>query len=81
MYRHKMDVTSLIFGLIFAGIGALLLVGSTPELDLSEIWPALLVLAGLALLASAARNRDRRVTEVPVEQVRPAPTQEGAAGE
>ena len=62
MYRHKMDVPSLVFGLLYAAIGVLLLRGST-DFSFASVWPILLVLAGLALLFSAARGTGRRRVE------------------
>jgi hypothetical protein len=64
MYRHKMDAVSLIFGLLYSAIGVLLMRGA-PEFSFASVWPVLLVLAGLALLISAARSTDRRGVEAP----------------
>jgi hypothetical protein len=59
MKRHRLDPVSLLCGLVFAGLGLSLLTGalspSTRHLDL--VWPAAVVVLGLALLAS---GRDRR---------------------
>jgi hypothetical protein len=62
MYRHKMDVLSLVFGLLYAAIGVLLLRGAT-DFSFVSVWPVLLVLAGLALLISAARGTGFRRVE------------------
>lgn len=66
MYRHRMDAVSLVFGLLYAGIGVSLVAGSF-NFGVAAIWPVLLVLAGLALLASALRGRRGQDAEVAVE--------------
>ena len=60
MNRHKMDSVSLIFGLLFAGIGLVLISDdvSLRNLDLRVVWPALLVLAGLAIFATTRKSKE-----------------------
>lgn len=58
MERHPLDVLSLVFGVVFAGLGLLFLAGG---LDLSEVptaavWPVPLILLGLVLAAVGARR-------------------------
>lgn len=72
MYRHRMDVISLVFGLLYAGIGASLVAGSF-DFGVGAVWPILLVLAGLALLISAMRSSDRRAVRAEAERREPTP--------
>lgn len=58
MERHDLDLTSLIAGILFLGLGTLFLsdlVGSI-NLQVRWVWPALLIGLGVALLASGRRN-------------------------
>ena len=59
MKRHGLDPVSLLCGLVFAGLALSLMTGvmnpSPRHLDL--IWPAAVVLLGLALLASGRGRR------------------------
>jgi hypothetical protein len=54
-----MDAISLVFGLLFAAIGTLLLAGSFDlgRVSLTVVWPVILVLIGLAMLLSARRRK------------------------
>jgi hypothetical protein len=67
MYRHKMDVVSLVFGLLFASIGTLLMAGSFDlgRVSLAVVWPVIFVLVGLAMLLSARRRKE------PVREIEP----------
>ena len=73
MRRHRFAPASLIFGLVFAGLGASFLVGGGDiwQVNWSWFWPAVLILGGIAL-ASSTRNRqaptaaDTPVAEEPV---------------
>jgi len=58
MNRHRIDLLSLFFGLMFAGIGGVFLVGGVDVTDLGAdwIWPLPLILAGLMILAAAFRR-------------------------
>lgn len=68
MKRHSFDPLSLVFGLLFAAIGALYLAGNVDVADLvARFWPAALVLLGLAMLFST-----RRTEEVPASPLPPA---------
>jgi hypothetical protein len=60
MYRHKLDALSLVFGLLFASIGSLLMAGSFDlgRVSLALIWPVIFVLIGLAMLLSSRRKKD-----------------------
>ena len=55
MQRHDLDPTSLVAGLLFAGLGLAFLFDGIGALDLEVrwVWPALLIGLGVALLASA----------------------------
>jgi hypothetical protein len=74
-----MDPVSLVFGLLYAGIGTLLLRGAS-DFSFASVWPILLVLAGLALLFSAVRSSDRRRVEIPSENDRTGSTTENRPG-
>lgn len=56
---HPRDTTSLILGLLLLAAGALFLVADTTDADLDGRWvaPVVLVVIGLAGLASALRPR------------------------
>ena len=60
MRRRELDVTSLVAGLVIAGLGALLLLDRTDTIDLrfGWFWPALTAAVGAVLLASGL-TRDR----------------------
>ncbi|MGH9015192.1 MAG: hypothetical protein ACRDZ1_14850 [Acidimicrobiia bacterium] len=67
MQRHDLDPTSLVAGLLFAGLGLAFLLDGVGAVDLEVRWvgPALLIGLGVALLASA---RSPRRTEQNVEE-------------
>lgn len=54
MERHELDLTSLISGVLFVGLGLLFLTDRIGGFDLPVrwIWPVLLIGLGLAFLAS-----------------------------
>jgi hypothetical protein len=61
MTRRRRDATSLVAGLVLAGLGLLLLLDRVEALDLrfGYLWPALLAAAGAILLADGlTRPRD-----------------------
>lgn len=60
MKTEDVSVVSLLFGVLFTGLGLWFLVDSLGwgRLDLGLVWPALLVVAGVAVLI-AARSRLR----------------------
>ena len=84
MKRHSFDAVSLVFGLLFAAIGALYLAGNVDVADLvARFWPAALVLLGLAMLFSTRRTEELPAAPLPaawtappsaVPPVPPAPT-------
>jgi hypothetical protein len=54
MQRHDFDPISFIFGLLFAGSGILFLIGRFDLFNRARwLWPALLVLLGIAVLVGA----------------------------
>jgi hypothetical protein len=59
MQRHELDVVSLVFGGLFTGTGLLYLAGNVPlvNIDGRWLWPVVLILVGLSLLASLRRSR------------------------
>lgn len=69
MKAHPFDAVSLVFGVVFAGIGALFLTGNDVGDLVARFWPAAVVLLGLAMLFTA-----KRVDETnPPSPARPAP--------
>ena len=61
MSRRRLDVTSLVAGLVFTALGTLLLLDRSDVLDLrfGYFWPALTATIGAILLASGL-TRGRR---------------------
>ncbi|MEX0789473.1 MAG: hypothetical protein WD178_01715 [Actinomycetota bacterium] len=55
MKAHSFDAVSLVFGMVFAGIGALFLTGNDVGDLVARFWPAAVVLLGLAMLFTARR--------------------------
>lgn len=64
MKRHRFDVLSFSFGLVYALLGVIFLIPSTP-FDLVEfavaslrwIWPGVILLIGAAILVPLVRRR------------------------
>ncbi len=56
MKSHPFDAVSMAFGVIFAGIGSLFLMGNDVGDLVTRFWPAAVVLLGLAMLFSARRD-------------------------
>jgi len=59
--REGLDLTSLVGGMVLVGIGVLLLLDRTGELDLGfdALWPMLLGALGAVLLAAGMDDRRR----------------------
>ena len=57
MSRHPADLLSLAFGLLFAGIGLVLLTGSGTALSLSWVGPLTAVALGVLLMVAARSTR------------------------
>ena len=58
MRRHELDPVSLTFGFAFTGLGLLFLVGRGDQaFRLRWIWPILLLVLGVGILADLARHR------------------------
>jgi hypothetical protein len=58
MRRHELDPVSLTFGFAFAGLGLLFLIGRADQaLRLHWVWPILLLVLGVGILADLARGR------------------------
>lgn len=55
MKSHRFDAVSMVFGVVFAGIGSLFLTGSDVGSLVARFWPAAVVLLGLAMLFSTRR--------------------------
>lgn len=55
MKRHPLDAVSLVFGVLFAGLGTLYLAGLAVNDLVTRFWPAALVVLGLAILFSSRR--------------------------
>jgi hypothetical protein len=67
MRRHELDPVSLTFGFAFTGLGLLFLVGRADQaFRLRWIWPILLLVLGVGILADLARHRDTEDDPVPV---------------
>ena len=57
MRTHRFEPTSLIFGLLFAGLGLIVLQGDDPwRRNWDWFWPVVLTAAGLTLVLSARRK-------------------------
>jgi hypothetical protein len=68
MRRHQLDPVSLTFGFAFTGLGLLFLIGRADQaLRLHWVWPILLLVLGVGILADLARGRDS-TEDVPVPQ-------------
>ena len=58
MRRHELDPVSMTFGFAFTGLGLLFLVGRADQaFRLRWIWPILLLVLGVGILADLARHR------------------------
>ena len=59
MQRHRMEVPSLLFGLLFAGAGLLFLIREEAawRVDWGWLWPIATLVAALLVLASLRRDR------------------------
>ena len=86
MRRHELDPVSLTFGFAFAGLGLLFLLGRADQaFRLRWIWPILLLVLGVGILADLARHRgpeDGPALDPPPEpesDPRPAPDLEPEA--
>jgi hypothetical protein len=66
MRSHPFDAVSMVFGVIFAGIGALFLMGNDVGDLVTRFWPAAVVLLGLAMLFSARRDEAPVAASQPV---------------
>ena len=63
MRRHELNVTSLLIGILFAGLGAYALIAGPDHLKdaLQWVWPiTLLGLGGALLVGSSAREHGAR---------------------
>ncbi|HYA00883.1 MAG TPA: hypothetical protein VEK76_11110 [Candidatus Binatia bacterium] len=66
MYRRRLDPVSLIFGLVFAGVGAFLVAGQENLLvQLRWAWPIALIALAVILLAWLAADRLRGPVDGP----------------
>jgi len=65
MKSHPFDAVSMVFGVIFACIGSLLLMGNDVGSLVTRFWPAAVGLLGLAMLFSARRADEAPVVEGP----------------
>lgn len=82
MTRHRFDPLSFAFGLLFAGVAVVALIGVEVVAlrDLAWIAPSLLVIAGAALLFSSA-GRSRTEPDAPAEATVSPPPADRAAVE
>lgn len=67
MTRHRTDVLSLAFGLVFLafGIAGLTDLIGPGILDVDWLWPALLLLGGVAILLTISDRPDDQAPDVP----------------
>ena len=76
--RHRLDILSLVFGLLFAAMAIPVLVTDTPwDFDAGWIVPALIVAIGFVIGASAFRKRETNSESDPMTD----PTVTAALGE
>jgi hypothetical protein len=73
MRSHPFDAVSMVFGVVFAGIGSLFLMGNDVESLVTRFWPAAVVLLGLAMLFSARREEAPVAPDPTRPQAWPAP--------
>jgi hypothetical protein len=66
MARHPADLVSLIFGMLFAAIGVVLLMGRLDGIRLDWILPVATVVLGVLLIA-LARSIGRESDDEPAE--------------
>ncbi len=66
MERHDLDLVSFLFGIVFTGLASwVLFAGDLDLFDVRWLGPALLILGGVALIASMFTRRDRAVPGAP----------------
>jgi hypothetical protein len=76
MRRHELDPVSLTFGFAFTGLGLLFLLGRADQaFRLHWVWPILLLVLGVGILADLARHRDPSEDD-PARSLDPDPTLE-----
>lgn len=65
MKRHSFDVISFLFGALFvaAGVSAVLFDSAFSRFDGRWVWPIVLVVAGVAVLAATWGRRDKADSE------------------
>ena len=70
MQRHEFNLTAMLIGLLFAGLGAYALVVGPDHLQhaLKWIWPITLLGLGSALLASSSGREHRARDEIRAER-------------
>jgi hypothetical protein len=78
MKPHPLDALSLVFGVIFAGIGILYLTGNEVGDLVSQFWPGAVVLLGLAMLFSARRPDPEADAASPARWPDPVPGVRGS---
>ena len=79
MRRHELDPVSLTFGFAFTGLGLLFLVGRADQaFRLRWIWPILLLVLGVGILADLARHRgpEDEPAPTPARDLAPEPVQD-----
>ena len=64
MKLHTFDPVSAFFGILIGGSALVVTLADERVVDLSSrwLWPAVLIVAGLMLLASSLRSPDRKRT-------------------
>lgn len=67
MHRHRADLVSLFFGLVFAAVGLVLLTGGARALSLAWVGPLVALALGVVLLYAA------RSSQAPSAGVEPPP--------
>jgi hypothetical protein len=82
MNRHRFDLLSAIFGILFIGAALVVLVSGDGvlEWDSRWVWPGVILAAGLVMVASGIGSEHRRIRPrdllAEITEEEPAPAEE-----